>query len=69
MLKNELAVDLVGCINCGAAKTVVSDSRAVVRDSTHFTRRKRECVKCNAKYWTKEVIDHPVRPYKWRKYK
>ena len=67
MLKNEIAVDLVGCINCGAVKTVVSDSRTIVRDSIHFTRRKRECVKCDTKYWTKEVVDFPVRPYERRK--
>tara|TARA_B110000093_G_C12739369_1_gene313710 strand:+ start:209 stop:406 length:198 start_codon:yes stop_codon:yes gene_type:complete len=50
-------VDLVGCIQCGAKKTVVTDSRTTVKENVHFTRRKRECVKCNAKYWTKEVAD------------
>lgn len=50
-------VDLVGCIQCGAKKTVVTDSRTTVKENVHFTRRKRECVKCNSKYWTKEVED------------
>ena len=58
-----IKVDLVGCINCGARKTVVTDSRTTVRKSIHFTRRKRECFKCNSKYWTKEVIDKQCRPY------
>ena len=67
MSKNQITMDLIGCIICGAAKTVVSDSRPVVKNNTHFTRRKRECVKCNSKYWTKEVIDHPVRAYEYNK--
>ena len=56
-------IDLVGCIKCGAAKTVVSDSRAIIRDNVHFTRRKRECTKCDTKYWTREVMDHCARPH------
>ena len=62
-----IKVDLVGCIICGAAKTVVSDSRPVVKNNTHFTRRKRECLKGNSRYWTKEVIDHPAMPYEYAK--
>ena len=50
-------VDLVGCIQCGAKKTVVTDSRTTVKENVHFTRRKRECVKCNSKYWTREILD------------
>ena len=67
MHKKHIAVDLIGCIICGAAKTVVSDSRPVVKNRTHFTRRKRECVKCDAKYWTKEVVDLPAMPYEYQK--
>jgi len=56
-------VDLIGCLSCGAVKTVVTDSRATLKLGIRYTRRKRECVKCNAKYWTKEVIDQQCRPY------
>jgi|TARA_R110000744_G_scaffold302711_1_gene411593 transcriptional regulator NrdR family protein len=56
-------VDLVGCSICGAVKTIVSDTRPVFKDNVHYTRRKRECVKCKAAYWTKEVIDHNPRPW------
>jgi transcriptional regulator NrdR family protein len=65
MRNKQITVDLVGCIKCGAVKTVVSDSRTVIKDNIHFTRRKRECLKCDAKYWTKEVIDHPARPHNY----
>ena len=67
MNKKHITMDLIGCIICGAAKTVVSDSRPVVKNRTHFTRRKRECVKCDAKYWTKEVVDLPAMPYEHQK--
>ena len=56
-------LDLIGCIECGAARTVVTDSRPTLKLGVRYTRRKRECVKCNAKYWTKEVIDQQCRPY------
>ena len=56
-------LDLVGCIECGAVRTVVTDSRPTLKLGVRYTRRKRECVKCYAKYWTKEVIDHQCRDY------
>ena len=67
MGNGQITSDLIGCIICGAAKTVVSDSRPVFKNNMHYTRRKRECLKCNAANWTKEVIDHPVRDYQWSK--
>ena len=58
-----LNLDLVGCIHCNAVRTVVTDSRPTVKAGIRYTRRKRECVKCDAKYWTKEVLDHQCREY------
>jgi len=62
-MMDKLQVDLTGCINCGAVKTVVTDSRPAVKQGIRYTRRKRECVRCDTKYWTKEVIDKQCRAY------
>ena len=58
-----LNLDLVGCIHCNEVRTVVTDSRPTVKAGIRYTRRKRECVKCNTKYWTKEIIDQQSRSY------
>lgn len=55
--------DLIGCINCGAVRTVVTDSRPTQKQGIRYTRRKRECVRCDTKYWTKEVLDTQCRAY------
>jgi transcriptional regulator NrdR family protein len=60
-MPNKNTIDLIGCVKCGATKTLVTDSRPVFKHNIHYTRRKRTCVKCNEIYWTKEVMDYPMR--------